>query len=61
MARALQRLGITRKNKTYYDPQRLSEQVVSRTQEYFAASSSIENDQLVFIAEMGATRNLETA
>jgi transposase len=34
--------------------------VVGRTQEYFADISSIENDQLVFIDEMGATRNLET-
>lgn len=60
MARALRRMGITRKNKTYYDPQRRSEKVVDRTQEYFAEVSSIQNDQLVFIDEMGATLNLET-
>jgi transposase len=33
LARALQRLGITRQNQTYYDPQRLSETVVEHTQE----------------------------
>lgn len=60
MARAWQRMGITRKKQTYYDPPRLSEPVVDRTQEYFAEVSSIENDQLVFIDEMGATLNLET-
>jgi transposase len=58
--RAWRRLGITRQNKTYYDPQRRSATVVDRTKEYFAEVSSIPNDQLVFLDEMGATLNLET-
>lgn len=54
-------MGITRKKTTYYDPQRLSEKVVDRTQEYFAEIAQIKTEQLVFIDEMGATLNLETS
>jgi hypothetical protein len=43
-----------------YDPQRFSEMVIKRIQEYFAEFAPIVNDQLVFIDEMGATLNLET-
>jgi transposase len=36
MGRALLRMGMSRKKKTFYDPKRQTEKVLIRTQEYFA-------------------------
>jgi transposase len=58
MGRALLRMGMSRKKKTFYDPKRQTENVLTRTQEYFAKLSQLEQKDLIFIDEMGATLNL---
>ena len=56
--RALQRMGISRQTKTLYDPKRPTANVALRTNEYFAKLSQLDQKQLIFIDEMGATQNL---
>jgi transposase len=58
MSRALRRMGISRKKKTLYDPKRQTANVALRTNEYFAKLSQLDQKQLIFIDEMGATQNL---
>ena len=58
MGRALQRMGISRKKQTLYDPKRQTANVALRTNEYFAKLSQLDQEQLLFLEEMGATPNL---
>lgn len=58
MDRALKRLNLTRKKKTFQDPQRQSERVQRRWTEYQEKVSAYSAEKRIYLDEMGAALNL---